>query len=81
MSREFKGYALFLDVTDREKRISNQATVLANIFESNLKGTVISEKGAGLITGYFSKLPSGDKLDVEVAYKKIMKARDFMEVK
>ena len=78
MSRDYKGYALFTDVESRNMRISNQAIVLANIFEDHLEGAVVSMKGAGTIIGYCAKVDDEDKTAVTQRYKEIMQERGFL---
>tara|TARA_R110000765_G_scaffold303784_1_gene397783 strand:- start:415 stop:762 length:348 start_codon:yes stop_codon:yes gene_type:complete len=86
MSNNYKGYALFLDVEDKQQRINNQAKVLANIFEDNLdktgvlKGKGCSDKGAELIIGYANQLKEYDKAAIAIIYKKLMNKRGFKEV-
>lgn len=86
MARDYKGYALFNDVENRNNRISNQAVVLTNIFEDNLeksgklKGRYTSPKGIGTIVGYFRQIADGDKAAVTARYKEVMAERGFMEV-
>ena len=86
MISNHKGYALFLDVDSRSQRISNQAVVLANIFEDNLersgplRGLYISKRGIGLTLGYFNNVAKEDRSAVTTRYSEIMNERGFMEV-
>ena len=84
--KNHKGYALFLDVESRQQRISNQAVVLANIFEDNLEKTgalkdkYINAKGIGLTLGYFNSLFKADRAAVTSRYREVMGERGFVEV-
>lgn len=86
MINNHKGYALFLDVENRQQRMSNQAVVLANIFEDNLaksgvlKDKGLSTKGVSLTLGYFNNISVEDRAPVIARYKDIMAERGFMEV-
>lgn len=86
MISNHKGYALFLDVDNRSRRISNQAIVLTNIFEDNLdksgvlEGKGVSKRGIGLILGYFNCIPKEDRTAVTRRYTEVMSERGFVEV-
>ena len=86
MSNNHKGYALFLDVEDKDTRIENQATVLANIFEDNLektgtlRGRFCNNKGADILVGYFNRMNPNDKDDIAIIYKELMVERGFKEM-
>ena len=86
MINNHKGYALFLDVDSRSQRISNQAVVLANIFEDNLEKSgplqdkYISKRGIGITLGYFNNIDKVDRSAVTTRYSEIMNERGVMEV-
>jgi hypothetical protein len=86
MISNHKGYALFLDIESRSTRISNQAVVLANIFEDHLEQTGVlkdkgvSARGVSLVLGYFNNISQEDKSAVTRRYKEVMEERGFMEV-
>ena len=77
---KYKGYHLFNDIEDRRLRIANQGVTLANIYEDNCKGSVISKKGAVDVLGYMSKIPLEDRKQVKDHFEKIMTERGFLEV-
>ncbi len=72
-----KGYSTFLDIQDDELRTRNQAVVLANIFEDNLKGNTISNEGAVVLLSYFREVPEVDRVAVFSKFKSFMEERGF----
>lgn len=78
--KNYKGYALFSTDPSTESRTKNQATVLANIWEDNLKGNVITVKGGLLLFGYFGKVAQRDKKLVFEKYSAEMLKRGFSKV-
>ena len=74
---EYKGFSLFFDIEDSSLRSRNQAVVLANMAESNSKNRKISPNGAGLIIGYFDKIPKEERETVYDNFVVEMKARGF----
>lgn len=63
---EFKGFSLFNDIEDEELQARNRAVVLSNIAEDYTnKERKINAKGAALILGYFSLIPSSERLTVK----------------
>jgi hypothetical protein len=76
----YKGYALFSDVEDRDLRIRNQATVLANIYEDNPElsdKSSVSKRGALLIFGYMENVFPEDRKDVTIQFHETMKTRGY----
>ena len=74
---EYKGFSLFFDIEDSALRSRNQAVVLANMAESNSKNRRITPNGAGLIIGYFDKIPKEERKTVYDKFVVEMKARGF----
>lgn len=74
---EYKGFSLFFDIEDSELRSRNQAVVLANMAESNSKNRKISPNGAGLIIGYFDRIPKEERKTVYDKFVSEMKSRGF----
>lgn len=74
---EFKGFSLFNDVEDVALRTRNRAVVMANIAKNHSKAGLISPGGAGLIIGYFDKVPQPERKDVMEAYVKRMYEEGF----
>ena len=74
---EYKGFSLFFDIEDSALRSRNQAAVLANMAESNSKNRRITPNGAGLIIGYFDKIPKEERKTVYDKFVVEMKARGF----
>lgn len=74
---EYKGFSLFFDIEDTVLRSRNQAVVLANMAESNSKNRRITPNGAGLIIGYFDKIPKEERKSVYDKFVVEMKARGF----
>lgn len=57
MSANYKGYALFFEISEEELRSRNQAVVMANIaLDHRTAAKTISAQGAGLIMGYFNEI-------------------------
>lgn len=75
--KNFKGFDLFNDIADMELRIRNQAVVLTNIAQDNIKEKKISAKGASLILGYFGLIDPNDRADVQAAFKANMLRNGF----
>ena len=75
---DYKGFCLFNDVADLELRIRNQAQVLTNIAQDNVREQKISAKGAGLILGYFGLIDPNDRADVQETFKRNMLANGFV---
>lgn len=73
----FKGFSLFNDIDDLALRIRNQAVVLTNIAQDNIKDKKISAKGASLILGYFGLIDPDDRADVQEAFKQNMLRSGF----
>lgn len=57
MTNEFRGYPLFNDVEDPIIRDSNRASIMFNIFEHNRVKGKLSERGTGILFGYFGQIP------------------------
>ena len=74
---EYKGFSLFFDIEDSELRSRNQSVVLANMAESNSKNRRITPNGAGLIIGYFDKIPKEERKTVYDKFVTEMKTRGF----
>lgn len=74
---EYKGFSLFFDIEDTYLRSRNQAVVLANMAESNSKNRRITPNGAGLIIGYFDRIPKEERKTVYDKFVVEMKARGF----
>lgn len=74
---EYKGFSLFFDIEDTVLRSRNQAVVLANMAESNSKNRRITPNGAGLIIGYFDRIPKEERKTVYDKFVVEMKARGF----
>lgn len=74
---EYKGFSLFFDIEDNALRSRNQAVVLANMAESNSKNRRITPNGAGLIIGYFDRIPKEERKTVYDKFVVEMKARGF----
>lgn len=74
---EYKGFSLFFDIEDSSLRSRNQAVVLANMAESNSKNRRITPNGAGLIIGYFDRIPKEERKTVYDKFVVEMKARGF----
>ena len=74
---EYKGFSLFSDIEDTVLRSRNQAVVLANMAESNSKNRKISPNGAGLIIGYFDRIPKEERKTVYDKFVSEMKSRGF----
>ena len=86
MRNKFKGYATFNEVEDRNIRTKNQAIILSNIFEDNLKevgsnkAKVVSPQGASLVIQYFKEIRAEDKQVVLEKYGHIMIEKGFKEL-
>lgn len=76
----YKGYSLFRDVESRPLRIANQGVTLANIYEDNCKGNVISKQGAISVLGYMNQVQPEDRLEVKEHFEVIMQERGFLAV-
>jgi len=75
---EYKGFSLFNDVEDGVLRTYNRARILANIAEDYTnKYKRISAGGAGLIIGYFSKVPDNERKEVKEKFADIMKGNGY----
>lgn len=74
---EYKGFSLFFDIEDTALRSRNQAVVLANMAESNSKNRRITPNGAGLIIGYFDRIPKEERKTVYDKFVSEMKTRGF----
>ena len=75
---EYKGFSLFNDVEDESLRTFNRARILANIAEDYTnKFKRISAGGAGLIIGYFDKIPSIERNSVKNKFAEIMKGNGY----
>lgn len=74
---EYKGFSLFFDIEDSALRNRNQAVVLANMAESNSNNRRINANGAGLIIGYFDRIPKEERKTVYDKFVVEMKARGF----
>lgn len=71
---EYKGFSLFNDVDEAPLRTHNRARILANIAQDNTnKLKRISANGAGLIMGYFLRVPEGERASVRDAFATLMK--------
>ena len=75
--KEYKGYALFDEVQDRELRVRNLAVTMANIFEDNTVGNVITQRGGALLLGYFNAIGDLDKKMVTVKFRETMEERGY----
>lgn len=73
----YKGFSLFNDIDDSELRMRNQAVVLTNIAQDNVRDKKISPKGAGLILGYFGLIDPNDRGDVQELFKQNMLRSGF----
>jgi hypothetical protein len=79
---EYKGFSLFSDIEDISLRNRNRAVVLANIAEDHVnKEKRISPKGAALVLGYFSQIPTDERDGVMQRFSENMKQRGFQLVK
>lgn len=74
---EYKGFSLFFDIEDSDLRSRNQSVVLANMAESNSKNRRITPNGAGLIIGYFDRIPKEERKTVYDKFVVEMKSRGF----
>jgi len=77
----YKGYALFSDVEDKELRIRNQATVLSNIYEDNPElsdKSSVSKRGALLLFGYMENVFPEDRNQVVIQFHETMKKRGYV---
>lgn len=75
---EYKGFSLFNDVEDAVLRTFNRARILANIAEDYTnKHKRISAGGAGLIIGYFDKVPQEDRKSVKEKFAELMKGNGY----
>lgn len=74
---QYKGFALFSDITDVALRTRNRAVVLANIATDNTRNRRISPSGAGLILGYFNAVPEDERAVVQNAFKSVMSERGY----
>jgi len=77
--KNYKGYALFNTDENPTTRTTNQATVMANIFEDNLNGNVITVKGGLIVCNYFGKIEQKDRQEVFKKYSEVLHARGFKE--
>ena len=77
----YKGFALFNEIEDRELRLRNRAVVMTNIAEDHSnKSKMISINGMGLIMGYFKSIPSDERNDQLNLFTQHMKERGFVLV-
>lgn len=74
----YKGFSLFTDIADAELRMRNQAVVLTNIAQDNVRDKKISTKGAALILGYFGLIDPNDRDDVKERFKQNMLRNGFV---
>ncbi len=74
----FKGFALFNDIEDYELRTRNRAVVLGNMVEDNTREQRITPQGAALVLGYFAKVPSDEREDVQKLFKANMKRLGYV---
>lgn len=77
MTEEFKGFSLFNDIEDAELRNRNRGVVLANIATNHSKKGKVSPGAAGLILGYFDKVPGEDRGSVTQYFQSFMAERGF----
>ena len=75
---EYKGYCLFNDVEDAALRSRNRAVVMANIVEFNTKKSKVSNRGASLVIGYLSNVPTGERKYVMTLFTQHLKERGFI---
>jgi len=76
----YKGYALFSDVEDRDLRIQNQATVMANIFEDSpdvKDNRLVSKRGTTILFGYMDNVFPEDRTVVLSLFERKMKERGY----
>ena len=76
----YRGYALFSDVEDRDLRTKNQATVMANIFEDSpdvKDKRLVSKRGATILFGYMENVFPEDRATVISLFEGKMKERGY----
>lgn len=76
---QYKGYALFNDVEDRELRVRNRATVLANIFEDNSRDGKVNLRGNQDAVGYFAQLPKEELRDIYAVLSQVLVERGITQ--
>jgi hypothetical protein len=81
MKNDYRGFCLFNDIEDKALQTRNRAVVLANIAQDHTKDRRINAMGAGLVIGYFDKLPPEDRAAVRDAFEANMIQRGFVLAK
>lgn len=78
---EYRGFALFSDIEDKELQSRNRAVVLANMMQDHMnKQKKLQGKGAALVLGYFNALPEEERASVKEAFTIAMKDRGFIKI-
>jgi hypothetical protein len=78
LANEYNGFALFSDVEDEALKAFNRGRVLCNIFVDNQQDGKTNAKGAALILGYFSKIPSTERAMAQAEFLVSMKKEGFV---
>ena len=73
----YRGYDLFLDIEDKDLQAHNRAAIMANICESHVKNDKITPGGAGLVIGYFDKVPPEERKPAFDKFLNTMQGRNF----
>lgn len=76
----YRGFNLFIDISDSHLRNRNRSMVLGNIALDYMskKTKMVSPKGAALILGYFQNVPDEDKAEVQEGFKQRMFENGFV---
>lgn len=78
-NNNYKGYPIFNEIEDQKLRVRNCAVIMANIFEDNTVGKVISQRGASLLVGYMKNVQVFDRKLLVEEFKRQMKERGYEE--
>lgn len=79
MASNYKGFALFFEISDEELRSRNQAAVIANIWEDNSQDKKLSKLGFNLITSYYAEIAPQFRGKVKDKLEKILAERGYVK--
>ena len=78
---EYRGFALFSDIEDKDLKCRNRSVVLANMMQDHMnKQKKLQGKGAALVLGYFNAIPEGERAAVKEQFTLAMQERGFVKV-
>jgi len=76
---EYEGYPLFKDVEDRELRVRNMATTMANIYEDSAVKGRINAKAMSLLAGYLKNVSKEDRRETYSLFSQLLKTRGLVK--